>query len=239
MSVRKGRKRTARGFAFVATAVAVTMLAAGPAGADVRRVSGNAFVLRAQGTILGINVNIPNQPLASLNSPTATTVGSTTSDHKTVASVSIAGPFFFSPPTLTLTALDAKTSGTTGPGGSSTSSSDVATVGGTIINANAVHTDCTADATGFHSNAGADNVNILGINLPSDRYSTPNNTLTIGSLTVTFNEIVNNSDPGPNPRRVAGHVNFLHVKSTGGLLGVFDIVIGHSHCDVVNRPSAS
>ena len=237
MSLRRSGGRAARCLVAVALVAAISLVSAGPSGAGaaltrVNRVSGNAFGLRAQGTLpLGVGLNIPPQPKASLNETSRTDSNQSATDSDTLGGISI-------PAVLTVGLLNVVSTGTTGNGGSSVSTADVANLSG-LVNADAIHVECRADASGFTGGTTTTNLNILGAPVFPGTFSPPANTPVTNLLgvTITLNEVVNNSASREQSARrtvSTGHVNGIHIESNGPL-GVFDIVVGHAHCSTTNR----
>jgi hypothetical protein len=226
----KGHKRAAFGRASTIAALvsAISLAAAGPASASqfVNRVGGDAFGLRAQGNVLVVPVNLPPQPEASMNQTSRTNSNESTSDSDQLTTITVPG-------VLTTGLLTVSTTGVTGPDGSAISTADIANLRG-LVDADAVHVECKADATGFTGSTSIVNLGIASMGVvPSGTVTPPPNTaLSIAGLTITLNEFVNDS---PNREQSAvrsvstGHVNAIHIASTGPL-GTFDIVVGHAHC---------
>jgi hypothetical protein len=238
MSYGPGRLRALGGMTIAALVGVVSLVGAGAAGADVttNRVSGNAFGLRANGTVLGLGVNINNVPKASLNMTSRTDSNQSASDSDSLATLSVG--------TLeTVGLLQVATTGTVGPGGGAHSTADVATLSG-LINADAVHAECTADANGFSGSSSIVNLGfpllVPGLVFPGAPTGTVTTPVTLGpvlGVTITLNEVADNSTSRQQTDTrslFTGHVNAVHIASNG-LLGNFDVVIGHAHCDTANR----
>jgi hypothetical protein len=200
-------------------AAGMLLATAAPAGATtVRRVSGNAWAISGQVTVLGgINVTVPETPKVVL--PHSGEGGSFTKHVVNVGTI--------------LGVLDAHTEGTTGPNGSSHSTADIANLNVPgVLTATAVHSDCTATPAGFQHHSSVLNLSVLGNPITSS------GTINVigGTITVVLNQVVDNTN-NLRDGRVAGHVNAVAADiNIDTLTTHVHLVLAHSHCDLTFRP---
>lgn len=213
-------RRASRGLAVLALVPTFALLLATAAYADVTAVSGSAFGERVAVTLLG-------QP--AVNSGPAPTVtlppgGSATPITASTATVGL--------PVLTTGLLNVSTQGTTGPGGSVTSSANVADPAVTLgiinaLSATAVGSSCTSNETGSSGTATVANLRVLG--LPANVSTAPNSSINVAGVGILY---VNEQTVTGSGASTGITVNALRLQLNVPIVGTGSIIIGQSVCGV-------
>lgn len=199
-------------------AAAAALVFVTPSSAAVVIVSGSAFGLQATG---GVNVTAgPSVTLPGSGSGGVPITASALSGS--VANVMRTG------------AMSVSTNGTTGSSGFAMSSADVANVNlsipGLVLTADAVHSNCTSNASGSTGSTTLTNAAVNSVALSVS--PAPNTIVSVaGVATIVLNQQTVVGGPGSS----SVTVNAIHVTIGGG---VEDIVIAQSHCDVTSSPTA-
>jgi hypothetical protein len=201
--------------AALAGATCLAFMLAGTASADVDEDAGGASgVLASVNTPIG-TVNVP--PTPNVNLPAGG--GSL---QQTLVSLGVPG-------VVSAGVLSVSTNGSTGPGGSASSSADVANADAFsgVATAGVIHSECLSDEAGSSGDASLVNAAVAGTPIAANP---PANTEipVPGVGSVFLNEQAGTNDPGVSTSIV---VSAVHV-SLNGLAGDGDIVISQSGCGV-------
>lgn len=212
----------ARSMVAVAAVVAASLILASPAGAAVKKGGGNAWGVGGGGTFLGSPLvvgPVPHVVIPATAGPASTTAPAASYE---------AGSGF-----IEAGAMSAHVDVTSGAGGSTNTTSDLATIDIGPLTLSGVHSECTATDSGYTDSWVIASGELNGD--PIDVSTDGPQTLPFpgGTIFLTLGESVDNS---VLPKTSTGHINAARVRVVIPV-GPTDltVTVGHSRCFTTNN----